>query len=257
MPEYRYVYSVLTRETHLPKGLVGIDGGSLYAISCGDLVAAAGTVTRAKILPTTENVLRHEAIVEAVHREGASVPVRFGTVLPDTDAVRETLAAHREQLTKDIACVGDKQEMGVIVLWSQSEADSDGLAAEDTRQDDDEGASQQHHSGTRYMLARFREYKREAELRDKATSIQWDVDGVLRIHTLDSKHSVLPTPGIAVRASYLIEPGQIGSFTLAFDELRRQRSDLRMLLTGPWPPYNFVTLVRGEVCGAAPGSDQG
>ncbi len=243
MPEYRYVYSIMTRDAPLLEGLKGIGGGPVEAIWCGALAAAVSAVAQPEIPPSADNVLRHEAVVEALHHGGPSVPVRFGTVLPDADAVRRSVTLRREQLMEDLARVGDKQELGVTALWAErDEGDAGPEGAEELQ-----GLA----SGTRYMLARFREHRREAELRERAAGIRRDMDRALLPHALDVRSLVLPSPGIAVRATYLIEPGRIGRFERAFEELRLGCPELRMLLTGPWPPYSFVTPFRGPAREAA------
>jgi len=52
---------------------------------------------------------------------------------------------------------------------------------------------------------------------------------------------VLPTSHLALRAAYLLEPSRVGAFRGAFEEVRQARPYLRLLLSGPWPPYSFVT----------------
>ncbi|MDQ3856689.1 MAG: GvpL/GvpF family gas vesicle protein, partial [Chloroflexota bacterium] len=50
------------------------------------------------------------------------------------------------------------------------------------------------------------------------------------------------SPRMAVRATYLVAPPGIDGFRAAFEALRASMPDLHFLLTGPWPPYSFVTL---------------
>ncbi|MBI4492868.1 MAG: GvpL/GvpF family gas vesicle protein [Chloroflexi bacterium] len=93
----------------------------------------------------------------------------------------------------------------------------------------------------RYLLARLAEDRREAELRARAGAIARAVDEALCPYALERRCTVLPTPRLALRAAYLLEPVRIGAFWAAFEQVRRARPDLRCLLSGPWPPYSFVT----------------
>lgn len=74
----------------------------------------------------------------------------------------------------------------------------------------------------------------------EAQAVADKLDDALGILSLECRKTLLPTPRIVVRAAYLLEPANVGPFRAAFDALRAPRSELRWLLTGPWPPYNFV-----------------
>ena len=51
----------------------------------------------------------------------------------------------------------------------------------------------------------------------------------------------LSTARLALRGACLLDPSQVPAFREGFDAIRRIRPDLRFLLSGPWPPYSFVT----------------
>jgi hypothetical protein len=57
---------------------------------------------------------------------------------------------------------------------------------------------------------------------------------------LEGRVSLVPTPRIAVRMAYLLEPSVMGALRAAFEASRRDQGELRLVLTGPWPPYSFV-----------------
>jgi hypothetical protein len=85
------------------------------------------------------------------------------------------------------------------------------------------------------------EYRREAAVRARAKAIARDLDMRLGAHTLEHRCAIVPTPRLALRAAYLLDPTRIQAFREAFEESRRVFPDLRFLLSGPWPPYSFVT----------------
>jgi hypothetical protein len=71
------------------------------------------------------------------------------------------------------------------------------------------------------------------------------LDEALGTRVLDRRCSVAPTARLALRASFLIEPSQFAECRQAIAELRERRPDLRMLVSGPWSPYSFVSRDRG------------
>src|SRR5204862_126411 len=66
------------------------------------LAAATSPLQSGALRPTEENVWRHEAIVEALRQVGPALPVRFGTVLADADAVAHALAERYDVLVADL-----------------------------------------------------------------------------------------------------------------------------------------------------------
>jgi hypothetical protein len=181
---------------------------------------------------TEENMLHHEAVVEAVRSVSPAIPVRFGTLMHDRAAVASALATRYATLVNDLECLGDKVEMGLTVLWREPAVANAG------RQDE---ASRLQPPGTRYLQRKFSQYQHDALLRDRAEQLARELDSELAPLALETRSSVLPTRRLVMRAAYLVHPSHVKPFEGAFGEIRGKRPDLRFLLTGPWPPYSFVT----------------
>jgi hypothetical protein len=230
-----YVYAILARETPLPARLRGIDGAAVSLVPYRALAAATSSLERGALRPTAENVWRHEVIVEALRRQGPALPVRFGTVLADAAAVAHALAARYDVLAADLARLGDKVEFGLSVLWDPPS----------TPREDQAPSMKAQSPGSRYLHARLAASRREAAGRERAGALARELDRELRVHALERRYTLLPTPRLAVHAAYLLEPGHVPAFQDAFAQLRRAHPDLRLLLSGPWPPYRFVTPPEG------------
>jgi hypothetical protein len=234
-----YVYAILACETPLPAGLRGIDGAAVSTVPYRALAAATSPLERGALRPTAENVWRHEAIVEALLPQGPALPVRFGTVLADASAVADALAARYDVLTADLARLGDKVEFGLNVLWDPPITPGEDLAPGSGAAVEAQGR------GARYLRARLAAHRREAAMRERARSLARELDRDLSVHALERRCTLLPTPRLAVRAAYLVEPGRVPAFRDAFAQLDRAHPALRVLLSGPWPPYSFVTPPEG------------
>lgn len=240
MAERCYVYAIVPATAGLPEGLIGF-GGQLQTIIWGDLGAVVSSVDasdRQDALappPSRENLLRHEAVVEAVCECSAALPVRFGTVLADSDAVSRALARHYEMLLADLARLGDKIELGVMALWR------DARWSEPAHHSAGSGAR-----GTAYLAARLAEHRQAEAARKRAEALAAELDAGLRPHVIESRRRLCPSERLALRDAYLAERERRGALEEAFDEVRRRHPELRLLLSGPWPPYSFVTRAEQE-----------
>ena len=269
-----YVYAILGGGTGLPTELVGLGDAPICTVPWLNVAAAASYVDVPEHRPTPERVLRHEAVVEALRQMGPSLPVRFGTVLASRDAVARALAETYSVLLADLARLGNKVEMGLSVLWDPDreaeEADTGSLptplarravptavasgqqvtAADAVPSDGGRGPGRhgatgstvaQRGPGARYLTVRLAEHCRQEHLRCRARELVRELEGALRNHIIQSQARLLPTPRLALSAAYLVEPGRVGSFEEALGEMRQAHPGLRFLLSGPWPPYSFVT----------------
>jgi hypothetical protein len=242
-----YVYAIASRESRPPVGASGFGSAPLLVLPWHALAAVTSTVTPGEFRATRENVLRHEAVVEAIRREGPALPVRFGTVFRDRDSLEQALDERYEVLAADMKRVGDKVELGVSVLWDERSMVDEELRAEQDGTPSALDSAGAQGPGGRYMRARLAEHRREVALRNRAGSLARQLDDVLSAHALASRHTILPTARLAVRAAYLLEPSQFGTFRALVADMQRAHPGIRFLLSGPWPPYSFVTAAEPDV----------
>jgi hypothetical protein len=240
MERFCYVYAIVRREARIPDGLAGLDDAPLSTVAWQDLAAVVSPIESAMLPTTPAYLLRHEAVVEALGQAGPALPARFGTVLADQEAAARAIAEQYEVLIADLARVGDKVELGLTVLWN-TPAGADEAQTEQQASVTAPPASSTSGAGTRYLEARFAQYRRETAQQNKARALIAGLEQALRPYTLEQRYRVLPTPRLAVRAAYLVQPGHVQAFQHAVNEARQRQPDLRWLLSGPWPPYTFVT----------------
>lgn len=244
MGERCYVYAITTSKAHLSASVSGF-GGPLWILPYKDLGAVVSYVGSADVggiapASTAENLVRHEQVVEAVCSDGA-LPVRFGTILPTPEALTHAMATQYSTLLADLRRIGDKVEMGITALWQQrnsaslpeGDVDMSGRSALDAASADRRGLA--------YMHNRQVAYRQTTAARQRAHTLAHDLDAALHPFVLDCHRSLCPSTRIALRDRYLLDHEQASAFQQAFDELRQRHAEVRLLLSGPWPPYSFVT----------------
>lgn len=232
MSSPHYVYAIVRREAPLPSRIGAEPFDELARVPWRELAA----VTRCMAAPssdlTMEAVLQHELVVEAVRAMGPALPVRFGTVFSDARSVASALADRYAPLEADLDRLGNKAEMSLTALWSGMRGVGCGVPSVEP------GARG---AGAHYLRTRAAELQRDDELKEKARAGAEKVNDVLSGLAVEARVSLVPTPRIALRVSYLIDPARARDFQAAFDAARLEQPEFRMLLTGPWPPYSFAT----------------
>jgi hypothetical protein len=186
----------------------------LHVVPEGDLAVICGQADERALTPDT--LWRHEEVVEALMEDRDLLPVRFGTRLADDAAAARTLSAQRAEFERALERVRGAVELSVRGVFVEPGARSAPEA-----------------SGTDYLRL-----KREASAAQAAVArgVHEPLAALARAHMLRSPRS----PAEALRAAYLVERRDVRQFARQVAELDDGHPDLRLLCTGPWPPYSFA-----------------
>jgi hypothetical protein len=218
-----YLYAITDRpQAPLPPAQ-GLDGAPLQTCEHED-VAAVYSVGASSGLAASEAALwQHEAVAEALMRDRAVLPVRFGVAFSGEPALRASLSRRHAELDEALDRVRGRVEIGLRVRWEPPGAAHAPAA---------DGA------GRAYLQARLEERRRGEELADA-------LHRPLAALAADSRHTVLERPRLLLGAAYLVEADQVPDFRAQVDELAAEHPDLGFACTGPWPAYNFSRIELG------------
>ena len=240
MSSARYVYAIVRRDAPLPT-TIGVGADELAMVPWRELAAVARPAFTDSVHLTMDAVLHHERIVEAVREQGPALPVRFGTVFQSESTLTSALAERYAPLVADLDRLGDKSELSLTALWNARGGMRDERSGESRATSTSSNSPLSARAeGASYLRARAAELQRDEALEQEARTLAAKIDEVLGRLAIERRVSLVPTPRIAIRTSYLIAPGGAAAFRAAFDVVRREHGELRMLLTGPWPPYRFA-----------------
>ena len=196
----------------------GLRGARLRTVESDALAAVYSRHRTPCPRPSRELVLAHERIVEAVMKRGAVLPLRFGTELTDEEGLTAVLDERRGEFVHALERVRGRVELGLRVL---SLADSE-------RDSSDEP------SGRAYLLARAAEHHR-------AERVARDLHGPLAMLADESVVRRRLLPPAVFAAAYLVDADRVEEFRSRAAELGARDEDVQVVVTGPWPPYNFAT----------------
>jgi hypothetical protein len=257
---YLYAVAADTDAAALPRGPGGVDpAAELELVRDGDLVALCSEVELRLLEPDEEDeedglvwlertARRHDEVLTRALAAEAVVPFRLGIVLGDRDGIRSLLrrdaAAFRDRLEQ----LRGAREWGVKAF-----ADVDALAAAPGTNDADlarltEEAQRQ--GGAAFFARKLLDRERDARVRERAAALAAEAhEALLPL----AREAVLSPPQprevsayadeMILNASYLVDRAAEEALAERVAELgRRYETDgERLELTGPWPPYSFVT----------------
>jgi hypothetical protein len=256
-----WAYCVARAGEPLPEGLPGVDAsGQVERIEHGQLAALVSRVPLSEFgedplrgnlndLDWLERVARgHEAVLERGLEQATIVPLRLCTIFEDEDGVRRMLEDQRLALSTALEVLSGHQEWSVKLL-----ADGELLeAAARARSPEADALADQldtRSAGGNYMLRRRLERHVREAADELAVSVADDVHARLQDWASDA---VLNPPQnrdlsghegeMLLNGAYLVETPKVERLRELVAQLceRHRELGVRLELTGPWPPYNFV-----------------
>jgi hypothetical protein len=180
----------------------------------------------------------HDAVVSAVARSGAMVPLRLATIYRDDEGVREVLAARRADLEAALLRVAGRTEWGVkaygdrAVLASPAEPEPTAAGA-----------------GTAYLLRRRVQLSADVETERRASEAAGRIHTTLAAFAVAARRHQPQDPRLSGRhewmllnGAYLVDDDRTDEFADAVAAQDGAHRGIRLELTGPWPPYSFSTM---------------
>ena len=207
------------------------------------LSAAVSELEQSNLSPQVEDLLAYEKVVEYFFAKTTVVPMRYGCWLRGPAEVAAWLRQHRAEYDGLLRQIEGFGEMSVQILGGQ-------CAVYDTAAPQPAGPYCRGHGdgpGAAYLSTRKQHYR----VSDRAAGQQSDLveslcsalAGTFARRKVEAQGTGLGFPLIAV---YFLVPNIL---VAPFRDAARAfgaANGAKLLLSGPWPPYNFVDFQRAE-----------
>lgn len=247
-----YIYGI-TAASHprLPEGMGGVgDPPRLVRVLREGELAALVSDAPEGLRPKRRELLAHQHVLSEAGAAGCVLPMRFGSVAPDDDAVAAVLADRAGHYRERLRALDGRVEYNVkathveeAVLHHVMAANPEIRAlAESNRQAG--GGRYEHKLQLGEMVAAAVKGK-EAE---DAVALQRALEPAAEAVSVGPESS-----GWLVNVSYLVKREAAEEFLAAVEQLRKNMPHLDVRLNGPLPPYSFVEPGPAEPAGTAAG----
>lgn len=238
----QYVYGVVGAGGAPPRS-PGIGGADLRLVTGDGIAALVSDIDRDELTLGREAMTAHARVLEEALTAGTVLPMRFGAVLANEEAVRgDLLEAHRDDLRAQLTDLEGKVELRLRASYEESQL------MREVVQDDPEvarlSAATRSAPQDATYYARIELGERVAagvERRRQADAAA--ILGKLRPLALAVEAGDPPHERVAVNASFLVQQATLPAFDKAVDEVgRAQAGRMTLKYTGPLPPYSFVRI---------------
>lgn len=174
----------------------------LRLVESGRLAAVCAPAAERELTP--EALWEHERLVEALLEERDLLPVRYGTRVRDEEEAARTLGEREAELAEALDRVRGAVELSVRAIGDRPPPAS----------------------GTEFIRGRAE----IAALHER-----------LSLLARDSARRPARGAGELLRAAYLVDRTAVDEFARVVERLQDESDgSLKLLCTGPWPPYSFT-----------------
>src|SRR5256885_13907897 len=241
-----YVYCIIEATEPRTFGQLGIGGRNdeVFTVHYRDLAAV---VSRAPLIvydPTRENALTHEHVQEVVMNEHGftPVPMSFGTLFKTENDTIEFLKDTYDALRDVLLKMKDKLEFGLKVNWDREE-----VLREIEDQNEEirrlKGEIQTNTQSSTYLARMQLGRLVEQALADKSDSYVREIYDHLRDAAIASRSNKVIGDKMILNVAFLVARDQADHFDAKVHDIGvKFEGKLAFKYTGPWPPYNFVTI---------------
>ncbi|MFF0205211.1 GvpL/GvpF family gas vesicle protein [Streptomyces sp. NPDC005017] len=235
-----YVYGIV-RASHpaLPEGLEGIGEPPqpVRVLPQGEVAAIISDLS-AELRPKRRHLLAHQRVVDAAGAGGVVLPMRFGNVSPDDDTVSSVLSDHTEEFLQQLDALDGRTEYNLKANHDE-EAVLRLVTAENPEIKSLAEANREAGGGSHQDQLRL------GEMIATAVQARETEDADLVRQALEpAAEAVSPGPqssGWLTNLSFLVERSSADRFRTAVDTLGQKHPHLELRLSGPMPPYSFVS----------------
>jgi hypothetical protein len=245
-----YLYGITREGEGRAPGIIGVDAAAaVEAVSCAGLVCWISRVDKTEfaenLARNMENLewlaevsVRHQHVVAAIAKIGDILPARFGTVFRSPASLIADVEKNKSLLARDLKRISGCEEWGVKVFGSRAQPQ----------------AAAQAKSGRHYLQAKA------AALRSEEPNT---VDGEMQRLLQALQELVVQTApgtgavsrgqrGLHWQGSLLVKRSQRARLQQLMARFSQDWEGKRRIeLSGPWPPYSFVSRGHGKEAGRA------
>ncbi|MEH0021870.1 MAG: GvpL/GvpF family gas vesicle protein [Desulfobacter sp.] len=214
----------------------GVDGAAVAFLKTGNLAVAVSRINGSEPPLGMEQVKQFHGVIQALFRNTVLIPMRYGCLFGTSQAILDMLAAPGHDYPGLLETLGGCAEMGIRIDLLRHPDGPPGTPASPSPESPQ--------TGTAYLRTRQAHYHR-TDTQDQAD------DNLIQQYaapfTSLARHwypEKKPGPPRRLSLFFLVPQHRVQRFTRIYTHTAADMTG-SSFLSGPWPPYNFVTRESG------------
>lgn len=231
--------------------VLGVGGEPVLLIAKDELNAVISRIAPSQLSPDIPRILAYEKVIESFHQNHTVIPMRYGCLFDEESQIIRLLEERYNQYQALLEELKGCMEMGISILSRWGTPNTESPPGTDSSFCRSVKASlalaeKAQHPGRAFLDARKAFYAQEERIAKEHSMLTEQCRAAFsglfikckaELKYLDISHPPSPIP---LHSLYFLVPrGSVTPFHEAFQEIS-QKGPAKLLLSGPWPPYNFV-----------------
>lgn len=235
----RLVYGVglASGDWHRPLA-AGPLGSTVDVLFEGELAAAFSSFADPCLSPSTPRLLAYAQVIEQLHRRGPLLPMRYGCLLEGEAPIRDLLRVRHSDFLAALHQVDGCDEFGLRALFDEKAREA---TVSPSRGTSLSALSPARGAGARYLAERNKRYAEKDTRCEHAAEAAERFRAAFEGLFVRCEHEPAAETASMISLCFLVRRENQGRFQAAFNDLQHETAE-KLLLTGPWPPYHFVTV---------------
>ena len=243
------IYTIVSVKKHPPRlkellaGMKGMSGEALFAIFCIDLALVVSNVNKTTLITDKTNAIEYAGVIETISQHFTVLPVRFGSILETEESLMKILERNYDEIRENLLKVEDKFEFGLKVFCDTeklvTELKSKAIA---TNVSPTQSSTAPNSVSRDWLNKKLEEHRIEESVLLYVDSIIATLTEHLTKLEAVSKFKKRTSSTIIIDAVFLLEKTHKKPLIQLITDIEKNHPDLNFVLTGPWPPYNFVDI---------------
>lgn len=240
MTEEKYIYGVILTNKETDFGAIGLGGERVTTIGRNGLACVVSEARDEEYNLADESHLKaYETVLETVMRDFPMLPIRFGSVAPNTKEVKLFLKNHNNDFKRLFQKLNGKVEIELELFWKDMK-DIWKEVVQESRQLTALKSSKKKRSQEELIMAG---QLVAAHLRQKKEKECLQYMKFLKGTFVDIRKNTTPKDEMILYGSFLVVKEKLNVFDQAVEQLEAQNGErIRVRYIGPMPPYSFTSV---------------
>ena len=242
-----------------PSGLESIRGigdEPISLVETDGLMAAVSRIVSPDMTPDLKRILQYQKIIEWFHYNSTIIPMRYGCLVGEESEVIRILKDHGEEYKRLLEELEGCEEMGIRILSSGCGVRSSGqrglcpggsLTYQANQLKSEIENKPPPHPGQAYLAVRKALYDQEESFNQENETLIEAYRNIFSGLFVKCKKEGPSTRYIRMAVDntllfslyFLVPKDLVNAFRQVFKKIPSKEGQ-KILLSGPWPPYNFV-----------------
>jgi hypothetical protein len=221
------------------KGILGVD---LSVVFFGEIMAVVSDIKKKSTLSDKSNVVEYAKVIEILAQQFTVLPFQYGSIMESTEVVQNMLKKNYSKFHENLEKVENKVEF-VLKVFCDSKKIKKELVTK-LELDLVPKSIQKHKTSIykEYIDKKLKEHQLEKLLLEYVDTIIQDITSRLSKMNPIHKFKKMESESKIIDAVFLIKKSKQEDLITTVKDLQNKHTGLRLMLTGPWPPYNFVDI---------------